>query len=207
MNAQMHVDYEDRFSTMEVPRSAFPLPLPKRLRPPEKMPSWFDPLILFAERYVSLTPAELSAQGRIPRQFEVASPKNKILGELHADILVGMRFYAQWSLAEDNPKHFPKGVQVLIDNAREEVLQAIEIAKNRDWALLVVNEYADSIDRCRSLCDATRRGHPAQKNTPLSFERKHVLQTMKDTHGFVGLVDYDHVCRVLLREASDEAEQ
>ena len=114
-----------------------------------------------------------------------------------------MRFYAQWSLEKDNPTHFPKGLQVLIDNARHKVLRAVEIAKTRDWSLLVVKEYADSIERCRSLCDATRRGHLSEIGTPLSFDRKHVLQTMKDTQGFVGLVDYDQVRNILLCEASD----
>ena len=201
----MDVAYEERFGGL-VPQTAFPIPLGK-LRTPTKSatPAWWGELLDFAEKFVELTPEQLKTKlGVIPRKFQLGEPKNKFLASLHADIVVGMRFYSQYSLEEENIELFPKGLKRLVETHRREVLQAVQFARAEDWAQVAVQEFYEALSRCRSLCDATRRGHLAPSRENLWFRLADVEKTMKDTRGLVGLVDYTHVWETLKSEAVSE---
>lgn len=201
----MDIAYDERFGGL-VPQTAFPLPLGK-LRTPTKSatPAWWEELLDFAEKFVGLTPEQLNTElGRIPKKFQLGNPKNQFLASLHADIIVGMRFYSQYSLEEENLELFPKGLKRLVETYRREVLQAVQLARAEDWTQVAVQEFSQALSRCRSLCDATRRGHLAPSRENLWFRLADVEKTMKDTRGMVGLVNYTHVYETLKSEAVSE---
>lgn len=196
----MKVSYEPRFGEL-VPEYVFPLHAGKA-KPSTRFPKWWYPLLDFAESYFRLTPEELSTEkGVIPLQFNRINPKNPFLAGVHADIVVSMRFFHQWSLSDDDPLSFPRGVQVLIDSNRDRGLRAVQIGRARDWALYAVYRYGEALNRCRSICDATRRGHLAPMGERLWFRTEDVEKAMGRSHSVVNLVDYAHIYRVLLSEA------
>jgi len=198
----MRVCYEDRFEGL-VPEPAFPLPV-GRFRAPKTLPKWWEPFLDFAEAYFKLTPEELEAgKGVLPRRFSVASPKNPFVSGVRARVVVSMNFFAQWSLEKDDPVAFPRGVKVLQDSSRNRGLHAVSIGRAQDWSMWVVLEFGQALDRCRTLCDAQRRGHLAPDHRELWFRPEDVETVMTSTKRVVNLVDYGHVYRVLLAEATE----
>lgn len=194
------IHYEERFGTA-LPAEAYPLPLPHKVTiPPEGCESrWWLELLDSAERHVNLSPEEVVKMGDcLPAPPD---PSDPLLSVLCAKITVGMSGYTMWSSIpseEDTPENFPRGVTTLINRAREKVLRAVNISRARDWAQLIVDEYTTAFERCCILCDAERRGHLSETGEPLSFSKEHVEKAMHGVRGFVGLVDYQHIKRVLL---------
>lgn len=197
------IAYSERFEGV-LPVAAYPLPYPKFK--PHKAPIWWLDFLSYAKDYITKDPPEPQD---IPRRFRVA-PRNKILDSLHADIVVDLDFYTRWVTIppeEDIEEHFPKGVKVLVESSRQGIIQAVELALSGDWARHVVLEYADALERCRSLCDlsaAVYRGHRSPKDAAPSFRAEHVHAVMKDTRGYTGLVNYSHIRRILLSECTSE---
>lgn len=197
------IPYEDRFGHA-LPLSSFPLPIPGNVKiPPKEVKTrWWSQLLDFAEKYVQLPKDKLTYD--IPAKLIRYEAKNLLIASLRADIVVGMQFYARWSLiSEEEAVYFPKGVEVLVEKKRKDVLHAIQLARAEDWHQHVVDEYFDAFTRCCSLCDATRRGHLADVGEKLSFSHVHVKQTMNQTSGFSGLVSYNHIYKMLLSAAQE----
>lgn len=199
------IPYEERFGEV-LPLSAYPLPIPGtiRLPPRETKAKWWPAFLDFAERWVELPSSELDRES--PRKLWLRNPRNQLICSLYAGIICDMRFYARWKLTpedEDTRENFPRGLKSLINRCKKDVLHGVKLCRDEDWAQHVVEEYYDAFDRCRTLCDATRRGHLAPKGKKLFFEPSHVNQTFKDTgSGFVGLVHYGHVRTILLSMTS-----
>ena len=201
-----HVAYEDRFGTA-LPLNIYPLPIPPRTSFRAPRGKWWPALLDFAEDYVQLS-CDGPAHFRIPSRFQVRRISG-VVDSVYADIIVGMESYARWTLVppeEDTPRAFPKGRQVLIDHARADVLHAVQLARAGDWSQHVVDEYLEAYDRCRRTCDAARLGYWPPGGTEPSFTRNHVLQVLSPSLGFVGLVDFGYIRKVLLDVAQESAE-
>lgn len=201
-----HVEYDSAFESIPLPRHLFPLPIESQ--PFGTMTKTIEKLITFAEAYLLLNQDELRKSKPPPGEHRkvLDTVQDNLICSLYSD----MRFYLRWmdirGGPDDKPEYFPKGVQVLIDRSKLELERDIGFLRSCDYREFVVYEYEDSYSRCASLCDATRRGHLAEHGSALSFSRADVKKTMHRETGFVGTVDYSHVKKGLLREATD-AEQ
>jgi hypothetical protein len=154
----------------------------------------------YAESYLQLKPEEM---GPIPNKFR-RYPKHPVMECLWVDIVVNLNFFAQWSNTQDNYKYFPKGVRVLIDSSRNNVLEAVSFLRTRNWAKFVECEYINSLERCEGICAAEALGHWPENGSPRIFTQAHVKKAMKDTpHSLVGVVDYGHIYTTLLKMAID----
>lgn len=194
------VSYEARFGTA-IPVAGFPLPIPVAL-PAGVHAKWWTDLLDYAEAYVWRPREKLTS---IPKKFWNAGRKgNAIVAALAADVYVGMDFYARW-VGREAEEEADEGMDTiaLAQKERDSVLEAVRLARSGDWAQFVKDEYLDSLQRCRWLCDATRRGHGAEVGEPLSFRKGDVEKVMKETDGFVGIIDYSHVRKIVLMEVTD----
>lgn len=201
MQKEVHyVPYEARFGT-DIPVAGFPLPIPAAL-PGEIHAKWWTDLLDYAETYVQRTPEQLTG---VPQNFRNRRREHAVISALAADIVVGLDFYAQWTSRKAQERYKDIDTESLAEQKREAVLRAVGIARSRDWARFVVDEYLQALQRCRALCDATRRGHLAEVGAVLCFRKEDVEKVMDGSREFVGLINYDHIRTILLMEATRSA--
>lgn len=93
----------------------------------------------------------------------------------------------------------------VLSHTRASVLHAVQIARTEDWTRHIVEEYQDAYERCMRSCDAVRRGHWPSQDAELSFTQEHVMRVMADTTGFVDLVNFSHIRKMLLDAAQESA--
>lgn len=154
--------------------------------------------------------AEAYIQGpefaRIPAKYH-KTPKHKVEAGLWCEILVGLDFFVRWKTTppkEDVPENFPKGLAVLVEGSRQDVLSAITLARNQDWSKYVENEYLEAFGRCEGACAAQRLGHWPERGVPRIFTREDVEAGMDGCkNSVVGVVDYGHIYRTLLTLTTD----
>ncbi len=169
-----------------------------KARPSKKLLEFCD----FAEQYLLE-----EVPGQIPRKFQNPPESQKVVGGLWCEILVGLNFYARWKTVppeEDIPENFPKGLGALVERSRAEVVEAIALVRNEDWAGYIQNEYLEAFERCEGSCAAQGLGHWPAQGAPRVFTREQVEAGMNGCkNSVVGVVDYAHIYRTLLTLAVD----
>jgi hypothetical protein len=169
-----------------------------RTRPSPALLSFCD----FAEGYL----AE-EKPGEIPARFRLY-PRNQIVRGLWAELYVALEFWSRWvntPKEEDIPENFPKGLGVLVTGSRVKAIHTIGIVRAESWAQYVEEEYKKAFDRCQKSCAAARLGHWPETGAQLIFSPEEVEKAMKDCRtSVVGVVNYGHIYRVLLSQASEQ---
>lgn len=180
-----------------LPPEMLPLPIPgvPKIKPSEELSKaldWADEILKDPTK----------GKGRKMYRLLTKDRKGPILEAFWGELSVSSEFYLRYSREVDNPEHYPRGIKVLQDKYRKQLEFVVACGRSGDLAPLFVADYLQALVRCRWLSAATRLGHGPEKNQ-IRFRKSDVLETMKETGGWVCTLNYDHIKAQLLRECID----